>query len=702
MFTNKLHFDSNITALNQSFELIHISFEGSTLPYGKIISLVNDLATQAHVVSSAFNNKKDAHLLIKKAGLSGEALTTLKQDNPSVRIAFLPISTNTVECIFFKRLLLNMVAGVLDSGLSNLAGKLLYVVKSTKKSLTVCELTIDKEGCLNLNAVTYRNKKDLFKNIKEDSTLYRKLSNRPVMHLNARTGQLTRATEKEADSSRAFIRKGYGATGSKASIPLLDYSDPSKFSLSKVGILVKVKRHLKKREDYFTVSLGSVVPTRTVAINKSQIFASSSQNFSSVEAKLGARVFLESMVSSLQEVVCDGMASEIKSKLSNTIVACNLWGDVKADDDLVIRIVNTPEYYKKTGETDPYVSSVDHQHMSLVPAEGIANPALKVTLKEAIIKRDLKQGKISQFDLSSIDAEYIFAKPEQVMDEEGDYLFTKWHSMTIAPSGAIEYAIWHNEMNHVAGFVDTPLSLAIEEYGYLLEGDSPDIAPEALVIKPGTQQISVITKTNQIGLPDIDKLDSLFDEFTSELPSVLESPQATAEFLERYHQEMNLTTYLNLSAIGLMAHFHTQLINMKSNALWTRKALNATINTCFRGHTSSDSKKMKHFLLETFTIRLAMPKDTASLREVFAGGFDIHVMAGKNENEELYVVANQVKGYKGSTARACVVRNVRALEGAPLTPELIAMMNVDFVRYGEATVLPFAVKYLNGFIHNLR
>jgi len=63
-----------------------------------------------------------------------------------------------------------------------------------------------------------------------------------------------------------------------------------------------------------------------------------------------------------------------------------------------------------------------------------------------------------------------------------------------------------------------------------------------------------------------------------------------------------------------------------------------------------------------------------------------------------YFVGEKKQGIKRSIKSACHLRRVTAAEGSGLIfRDLLPTMDVDFVRTGQSTVVPFVFKYLREF-----
>lgn len=66
-----------------------------------------------------------------------------------------------------------------------------------------------------------------------------------------------------------------------------------------------------------------------------------------------------------------------------------------------------------------------------------------------------------------------------------------------------------------------------------------------------------------------------------------------------------------------------------------------------------------------------------------------------DDTHAIYCVGDIGSGMKQKLERAAVIREIEAVGGSGLIfEELLPLMGVEFVRYGQLTVIPFPFKYL--------
>ena len=81
--------------------------------------------------------------------------------------------------------------------------------------------------------------------------------------------------------------------------------------------------------------------------------------------------------------------------------------------------------------------------------------------------------------------------------------------------------------------------------------------------------------------------------------------------------------------------------------------------------------------------------------------FPLNINYHYKENEALYYVGEthgKGKSLQSSIINASNIRRVKVLKGSLVFDRLVTTMNVDFVKHGELTVLPFPLKYLREYL----
>jgi hypothetical protein len=116
------------------------------------------------------------------------------------------------------------------------------------------------------------------------------------------------------------------------------------------------------------------------------------------------------------------------------------------------------------------------------------------------------------------------------------------------------------------------------------------------------------------------------------------------------------------------------------------------------GKNTKIAKQLRSNLYNKHRIRLSFPKKKDSLNTLFDASLNIKYF-GETDSEACYFVGDRRENVQFSFKDACHLRKVVAVDGSKLIfKELLPTMNVDFVRTGQSTVVPFPFKYLREYM----
>ncbi|MFI3284629.1 MAG: hypothetical protein R3Y57_06055 [Erysipelotrichaceae bacterium] len=73
------------------------------------------------------------------------------------------------------------------------------------------------------------------------------------------------------------------------------------------------------------------------------------------------------------------------------------------------------------------------------------------------------------------------------------------------------------------------------------------------------------------------------------------------------------------------------------------------------------------------------------------------------ENSTYYFVGTIGNGMQSTILTACIIREIIPYaDSQPIFNQLLPLMNVDFIRNGQLTVIPFPFKYLSERVEGMR
>lgn len=333
------------------------------------------------------------------------------------------------------------------------------------------------------------------------------------------------------------------------------------------------------------------------------------------------------------------------------------------------------------GLEDEYLPSDNkfyRQHITVESSELISNPALKTSIKELLIKRDIAYKKINLFQWEKLQL-------------EGIWTFAIWHGetenvifMEIQPDGSFEfYRIDSQDIFSYQKF---------QKYKELIinANDNAKVNKnygelEGLVIS-NTGDVNEIWRTKEITIPALSQIETLIQEVGNKLPL----GKQTGNDLIKIIQEFISTDGQEFADkfVNLISQMHI-LANNDLDKNSFRKLLNNNI-----GSGTSVAEKFRFYLTTQHNIRLSFPKNKESLKELFDASLNINYFA-ETDTEAYYFVGDRREKVQFSFKDACHIRRIAAVKGSELIfKQLLPTMDVDFVRTNQSTVIPFPFKYL--------
>ncbi len=150
------------------------------------------------------------------------------------------------------------------------------------------------------------------------------------------------------------------------------------------------------------------------------------------------------------------------------------------------------------------------------------------------------------------------------------------------------------------------------------------------------------------------------------------------------------SVFFGISSITKM--LRTIILFTLSNSGFRKKLnIHLGMNTKIAAHLRSS-------LYNKYGIRLSFPKKKISLDTLFDASLNIKYFR-ETDFEAYYFVGDRRENVQFSFKDACHLRKVVAVNGSKLIlKELLPTMNVDFVRTGQSTVVPFPFKYLREYM----
>ncbi len=561
----------------------------------------------------------------------------------------------------------------------NLTGALLIVpdLDGKKKGhMNAFEVALDKNYLLNVRVKCHRTLYSVQKDPKiKGSDRKRIMVEKPKYVLHEGTGTFRRLLPRDPKPDPKMTYIQMGLSNKRAHAHFVDFSSRAAYDGSRAGvfhhILDSIQEHLS---GYMSVKLRVLDRPHTVELKETIL-----KKPEHLRSRLnGQPVRIVDRVGSeeSQEIVRslkEGLLPYMEAPKLLTI------GKREKKEALNYRIIHDAAYYEENGGKDEYLASdsdVLRQNITIEGIKEISDAIVKTIIKEQLIKRDLRERNLSLFDWNRLNATGMWTFAAYNSAEE-NIIF-----MDIFPDGRFEF----REVD------PTSLDWYVEyqEYVDLLKGAKDSewkthLSPEGLVISEAGDK-NLIYRTEEITVPNLKEIRNIIREVDEELPEGMRTGSDLALVVKECFagtpelgSEKVSTLIGNLNALG-----HQEI---------SKKVLKDNLNSCLRTGSKA-AAHLRDALYEKHGVRLHFSKRKENMSNLFSASLNIKYF-GENESEAYYFVGGRQEMIQFSINNACHLRKIVAVSGSKLRfKEILPTMDVDFVRTGQSTVLPFPFKYI--------
>ncbi|MEH2183425.1 hypothetical protein [Nostoc sp.] len=615
------------------------------------------------------------------------------------------VYTGNDECICevtLARLLMNSLGSSCSRfkhlHFSNLTGALLKVPPLTNKlydAIGVAEITLSRdesqknEFLLNVNVASYRKKVSILKEYKGTGEL-KKILKRPEYVFHSGTGMLRRwlpSDGKDTDPTKSYIQ--CGKQGKKLHTNFLEFRSIKDFEKSRAGILYQAFNSIQEYlSEYMSVDFSTLEIDRSIEL-KSTLLKSPKQLHSKLD---GQAIYI---VDKVNDEDSANLVIALKKFLLPYITDEKLitFGKRDKESALNFRIIHDVDFYEKSGQKDEYLPSTDkfqRQHLTIESTKTVSEPIVKTIIKEQLIKRDISSRTLNLFDWAKLQLKGIWTFA--AWDEDTDHVIF----MEIQPNGNFEFY----EMDGQDILFNWQ---KFEKYRKFMTEDSSGYkinTLEGLVISDAGD-INQIFITDEITIPDLSKIEAILREVETELPENKRKGNELADIVEEFLQEpsdLDIEKFkllsLELIKIGSQPISKGDFKSLIAQYLGTtRKVGDKDIDVS----STSEATCFRDYLLDQYQIRLKFPQDNQTKEDLFDASLNIKYF-GETEKEAYYFVGDRKEKVQFSFKDACHLRKIVAVDDSKLIfRQLLETMDVDFVRTGQSTVIPFPFKYIREY-----
>ncbi|AFZ54565.1 hypothetical protein [Cyanobacterium aponinum] len=603
---------------------------------------------------------------------------------------------------------------------SNLTGSLLKIpslkIGKLARSILVAQVNLnyikntDNEFLLNVSMGNYRLEKDIraeLKNAKgKDKKQLLKYLKRPRYVIDEGKATLIRwlGSEDKNNPNSTYIKAG--KKGKKAHKNFLNFDSLADFENSKAGILHQVILDMRKYlKSYLTVEFIPLETKKCLRFDRTN-FIFTQQN--KATKKLNSIIENQSIniIDLVNNEESQNLVEKIKKELipyfqNETLISVS---NHDINDAFNVRIIRDKNYYKRNNIEDKYLSSennIQRQNLTIesIPTKEIKT-IIKTIIKELIIKQDISRQKISLFDWSKItqlsNKKWIFAMYDENNDDKNQNKSLTF--MTINHDGSFELDTLTSDDNM---FLQTHKYDEYKEYIEQVikqEKKAESYFKFEGFILSENHDINLIFRSDEITLPNLDQIKFVLEEQEKELSEYLSNGFTITNIVQDF-----LTIYPQFNNNEKFDIFCQELKNNYPRHI-SKKELYGLIKQYLGGKNNSASTKeatqFRDYLLEKYQVRFTFPKDNDSKYSFFFNNININYF-GETETEAHYFVGCSVEAINSSFKDSCHLRKIVAVKNSQLVfQDLLKTMDVDFVRTGQSTVIPFPFKYIREY-HNL-
>lgn len=625
---------------------------------------------------------------------------------------------------YLAQLLFNSLANTSDthnSQKSNITGSLYWVVKAIpfkettdkKKGIwqyATLNVELDYHLHLKLEVKTFSNLKLTGKmNFPNRKTPLRDYVQYEILPDNIRSMRRLKTNEYNLKPETTYIIAQ--VEGKKNTVSFLDFSTYEKFTKSKSGVLYEFLKeantHLCK---YITLQYIELPLEEKTEFNKklSETVKSRIQEF------YRAKPIVLNIADSLKD---DELAKKLAQDLFTFLTdkersyqAVNVTIDELSKDAINIRIIRNKSYYDEGKDDEHFKDKAKEYLINHVTIDNfdfelertkkgetkknLSDPAIDVILKELYIKNDIMQSKITIMDWSF--GEWIFMSKEELKnDEEKETSERKekqncYKVLKVSENGTLSFEVCaENQIFSNANY---------ERYKAIYQQYDKFNGREFLncLVVSEKQDINLVFDTPLFTIQDVESIGETLGLENQD--TILLKSQITTladNFLEQYSDFKSDEKFMKAySAINnYKEKFNKDELNeiFENNGLTNRTKIKKLFcKFYFDNSLSILGKKdvLHHFF-----------KSQEMLEELFSSKTNIYYSVN-NEAEAFYFVGVVPDTIQTSFNNATNIRKVKAVGNLLgqskklFFDKLIETMNVDFVKQGNLTVLPFPFKYL--------
>jgi len=464
----------------------------------------------------------------------------------------------------------------------------------------------------------------------------------------------------------------------------VNFNSLSEFNRSKVGCVLRVLKESNEKLDRY-LHLKPLERDISDQRMKNQTKRLYSKGFLKERLRNGSVFVIDStedkpaarkMIASLKEIAYDAFG--VKVEVSEDL----------RPGHYNIQLIHNQANSKKQKEDryKPWSDDLLIQNITVEDYDSPTKAKVATVLKELVIKDDIRKGCISLIDTEDLQrlAGYIFFLPIRDETKNGSVsIITELVKMEIGRNGKINFEkVDIRENSSGDPLIERIVAFVVPESSKFIE---------CLIVDPELN-INQIKRTDILTLPDYDYLYHKLKEVEKPLPGFAKSYGQLADVLRVVLREQDDTIKDPKKWREFISYLEeTPEIVVTKNRF--RKMMNGFINP-----RTDDAKLIRDYLYERFGILFNISKKRERIEDYLASNIGVYKIDEEAGDSFYYYVGTYRQNVQKKIQNATHLRKVSSSGDSTLfVDKLFFMMDVDFVKTGERTVVPFAMKYLREY-----
>lgn len=698
--TNLLKFDFNIEAIKHDFAFIRFTRQNKGNWYGahQLDLLIGD-DYKAHAVMYQYSEY--AYAMFKRQIDTYELISRIRKDGDFSEDAVIEVSPSVLRTDDFACICEDWLAQIMINSLAssrsryehihycNLTGGLFIVPDQNFKRqdyIDAAKVSIDSNNhLLKIEIKRYSKLISVRRDIKAEIIDANKVNDYQKYVLHEGTGTLRRWLPRDGNIDAKMTYIPFGFRNTKPHLDFINFGSLRDYDRSRVGILNQVLDGIQEHlSDYMSIELRELDEPHTIELTETIL-----KNPKHLRSKLDGQSI--HIVDRIETEESADMVTTLKEAFLPYITNHKLITIGKRDkkDSLNFRIIYSKDYYEKNREKDEYLASdsnIYRQNITIENKEVLSNDStrdamIKTIVKEQLIKKDIGERFLSLFDWTKLNTKkaWTFAS----YDRKGKLIVF----MDIFPDGHFDFrSIDPNSLDWYGENEEDVELLAEAKHN----ARRTHIYPEGLVTSEDGNK-NLIYLTEEITIPNFIQIKEVVKEVDAELPEGIRNGIELSSIVEKCFAETNIFKF---EKVKLLKEELNKLASQDLSKIKLKQILNSSL-----GRNSKEAIHLRNFLYDKYGVRLHFSKSKDNLDTFFDSSLDIKYF-GENESEAFYFVgARKDSVSKYSFSNACHLRKIKAVDGSKLVfKDILKTMDVDFVKTGQSTVLPFPFKYIREYI----